>query len=146
MAKNTSYFPLEGVTEQYADIGVPNHTFLVTVFRYRFHRMDFGGGSSASLPSSLFGDGAGPKSKAEAGEKINRQLTDDVEVKIFFLIGYTYCVYDYRQIGLLMMHEWLLGSKATVASEGINVAWDEETVDKSTVYKWFEKFGEGEES
>ncbi|KAJ1372564.1 hypothetical protein KIN20_034748 [Parelaphostrongylus tenuis] len=36
---------------------------------------------------------------------------------------------------LLMMHEWLLGSNATVASERINLAWDEDTVGKSTV-RW----------
>ncbi|KAJ1364841.1 hypothetical protein KIN20_025023 [Parelaphostrongylus tenuis] len=45
-----------------------------------------------------------------------------------------------------MMHEWLLGSNATVASECINLAWGEDTVGKTTVYRWFKKSDEGEES
>ncbi|KAJ1366064.1 hypothetical protein KIN20_026646 [Parelaphostrongylus tenuis] len=35
-----------------------------------------------------------------------------------------------RQIRLFMMHEGLLGSDATMASERINLAWGEDTVDK----------------
>ncbi|KAJ1352588.1 hypothetical protein KIN20_008977 [Parelaphostrongylus tenuis] len=31
---------------------------------------------------------------------------------------------------LLMMHEWLLGSNETMASERISLAWGEDTVDK----------------
>ncbi|KAJ1352362.1 hypothetical protein KIN20_008685 [Parelaphostrongylus tenuis] len=38
-----------------------------------------------------------------------------------------------EQIRLLMMHGWLFGSNATVASERINLAWDEDTAGKSTV-------------
>ncbi|KAJ1356124.1 hypothetical protein KIN20_013774 [Parelaphostrongylus tenuis] len=33
-----------------------------------------------------------------------------------------------------MMHEWLLGSNTTEASERINLAWGEDTVGKSTVF------------
>ncbi|KAJ1368446.1 hypothetical protein KIN20_029575 [Parelaphostrongylus tenuis] len=35
-----------------------------------------------------------------------------------------------EQIRMLMMHEWLLLSNATVASERINLAWGEDTVGK----------------
>ncbi|KAJ1353789.1 hypothetical protein KIN20_010530 [Parelaphostrongylus tenuis] len=47
-----------------------------------------------------------------------------------------------EQIRLLMVHEWPLNSNATVASERINQACGEDTVDKSTVYRWFKKFDE----
>ncbi|KAJ1372390.1 hypothetical protein KIN20_034536 [Parelaphostrongylus tenuis] len=46
-----------------------------------------------------------------------------------------------EQINLSMMHEWLLGSNAAMASESINLAWGEDTVGKST-----EMFNEGEEN
>ncbi|KAJ1364274.1 hypothetical protein KIN20_024332 [Parelaphostrongylus tenuis] len=50
------------------------------------------------------------------------------------------------QIGLMMMHDWLLGSNGTVTSDRINLACGEDTVGKSTVYRWFKKFDEGKES
>ncbi|KAJ1373728.1 hypothetical protein KIN20_036220 [Parelaphostrongylus tenuis] len=51
-----------------------------------------------------------------------------------------------EQIMLLMMHKWLLGSNAMVTGERINLIWGEDTVAKSTVYGWFKKFDECEES
>ncbi|KAJ1373006.1 hypothetical protein KIN20_035324 [Parelaphostrongylus tenuis] len=45
----------------------------------------------------------------------------------------------------MMMHEWLYGSNATVASERISLLWGEDPVGKSTVYKRFKKFDEDEE-
>ncbi|KAJ1351755.1 hypothetical protein KIN20_007891 [Parelaphostrongylus tenuis] len=42
-----------------------------------------------------------------------------------------------------MMHEGLLGSNAMVANERINLAWGEDTVGKSTVYRWLKNFDEG---
>ncbi|KAJ1373709.1 hypothetical protein KIN20_036191 [Parelaphostrongylus tenuis] len=39
-----------------------------------------------------------------------------------------------KQINLLMVHEFLLGSNATVASERINLAWSEDTVGKKFTF------------
>ncbi|KAJ1346632.1 hypothetical protein KIN20_001500, partial [Parelaphostrongylus tenuis] len=44
-----------------------------------------------------------------------------------------------EQIRLLMVHEWLFGSMANVTSERINLAWGEDTVDKSTVCRTVKK-------
>ncbi|KAJ1367940.1 hypothetical protein KIN20_028969 [Parelaphostrongylus tenuis] len=44
-----------------------------------------------------------------------------------------------EQIELLMMHEWLWGSKALVASERIDLAWGEDTAGKITVLTSEEK-------
>jgi len=51
-----------------------------------------------------------------------------------------------EQIRLLIKHKWLLGSNGLKATERINKAWGEGTVDKTMVYKWFGKFDTCEES
>ena len=51
-----------------------------------------------------------------------------------------------EQIRLLIRHEYLLGSNGVETVERINRAWGEGTVGKSTVYDWFKRFEEGEES
>ena len=51
-----------------------------------------------------------------------------------------------NQIRLLIRHEYLLGSNGLETVGRINRAWGERTVGKSTVYEWFQKFCEGEES
>jgi hypothetical protein len=50
-----------------------------------------------------------------------------------------------EQIRLLIKHKWLLGSNGLKATERINKAWGEGTVDKTMVYKWFGKFDTCEE-
>ncbi|KAJ1346698.1 hypothetical protein KIN20_001586 [Parelaphostrongylus tenuis] len=49
----------------------------------------------------------------------------------------------WRQIRLLLMHEWRVEENAGEAARKISGAWDDDTVTQKTIRKCFEKFKAG---